>query len=123
MIFTVTWEPDAEDELARIWLQYPNKNAIAAASDRMDTALRVDPQLQGDPHLGPTRVLLDPPLGIIFLVDEPDRRVRVVAVWYIPPYTDNGQAGWRRLVRNALPRRAAAVANAGGRGLLNFRGG
>lgn len=84
MICTVVWDPDAENELADLWVHAPDQQAIADAANRIDALLRVDPHLQGVPLAGTRRVLSVPPLGIIFEVSIPDRLVRVLAVWYAP---------------------------------------
>jgi hypothetical protein len=91
VIFTVVWKKSAEDELAVLWVAHPQSRAdLTNAANQIDTLLRRDPHLLGDPHTELTRILLVPPLGVIFQIAEPDRLVRVLAVWFIPPYTSNG---------------------------------
>jgi len=91
LIFTVVWKTIAEDDLADIWIGHPTeRKAITKAANQIDALLRVDPQSKGDPHSEETRSLQVPPLGIIFQAYESDLLVRVLAAWYIPPYTTNG---------------------------------
>ena len=91
MIFTVVWKNIAEDELAAIWVQHPaERNAITKGANQIDALLRIDPQSKGDPHWKGKRILHVSPLLIIFQTHETDLLVRVLAVWYIPPYTTNG---------------------------------
>ncbi len=91
MIFTVVWDPDAENELAASWLQAPDKQAVSDSANRIDARLRVDPDQEGEPFHAGRRVLFEPPLGVVFEISEPDRMVRVLAAWYIPRYTTNGE--------------------------------
>ena len=81
MIFTVTWKPTADDELADLWLKGPDRAAITAAANAIDALLRVDPHLQGESRADGTRVLFQPPLGVRFEVNEQDRVVEVLKVW------------------------------------------
>jgi hypothetical protein len=91
MIFTVIWQKSAENALAELWIQHPQeRDAITKAANRIDTLLRTDPHLKGDPHFALTRSLLVAPLGVIFRVAEGDRLVKVLAVLYFPPYISNG---------------------------------
>jgi mRNA-degrading endonuclease RelE of RelBE toxin-antitoxin system len=41
--FAVDWEPDAEDELARIWMQADDPSAVARAQVKADQLLASDP--------------------------------------------------------------------------------
>jgi hypothetical protein len=91
MTYPVVWVPSAEAELARIWVEASDKNAVARAADQIDATLRVDPHVRGVPHLGTARSLAVWPLGIIFRVNEPDRLVQVLAVVYHPSHTGNGK--------------------------------
>jgi hypothetical protein len=81
MIFTVTWKPSSEDELADLWTKGPDRAAIAAAANAIDALLRVDPHLKGESRADGTRVLFHPPLGVRFEVNEPDRVVEILKVW------------------------------------------
>ena len=79
--------------MADLWVNHPKNRAdLTNAANQIDSLLRTDPHLLGDPHSELTRILLVPPLGIIYRVAEPDRLVRVLAVWYIPPYSGDGIA-------------------------------
>jgi hypothetical protein len=81
MIFTVTYKPSADDELADLWLKGPDRASITAAANAIDGLLRVDPHLQGESRADGTRVLFQPPLGVRFEVSEQDRIVEVLKVW------------------------------------------
>ncbi len=91
MSFTVVWKKSAENELADLWVKHPRDRAhLTNAANQIDAVLRTDPHLLGDSHSESTRVLLVPPLGVIFRVAEADRLVRVLAVWYIPLFASDG---------------------------------
>jgi plasmid stabilization system protein ParE len=81
MKYTVVWKPDAEDELARLWNNAPDRAAVAAAADRIDATLLHDPETQGESRSGNIRVLFMPPLAVYFRVSPDDRLVEVAAVW------------------------------------------
>ena len=81
MRYTVTWHPWAEDELARLWLGAPDPQAVTAVADRIDTALSVDPEGQGDEYYG-DRLLVVLPLAVIFAVHPDDRGVEVLQAWH-----------------------------------------
>ncbi len=42
MIYTVVWSPDAENDLADIWLRADDRSAITAAGNQIDLLLRHD---------------------------------------------------------------------------------
>lgn len=80
MNFDVIWVPAAESQLAAIWTNARDRNAVTRASDRIDRELRTDPQSKGESRPPGLRVLIDLPLVVYFEVSEPDRRVRVLRV-------------------------------------------
>jgi hypothetical protein len=47
MRYTVVWTPRALDRLAKIWTQARDRQAVTDASDRLDVALRDDPDTKG----------------------------------------------------------------------------
>ena len=81
MIYTVIWKPEAERRLASIWLGAVDRDAITLAANQIDQQLRNNPDSQGESRLDGRRILLVPPLGVLFTVQPLDRRVTVVAVW------------------------------------------
>jgi hypothetical protein len=91
MTFTVVWKKSAEDSLAELWVHHEHyRDALSDAANQIDSLLRVDPQAKGKPYIAQSRMLLVPPLGILFRVHEADRLVRILTAWYIPLYTTNG---------------------------------
>jgi hypothetical protein len=81
MNHTVTWDPPAERDLTSMWLASRMRHAIKDAADRIDAMLAQSPRDCGESREGNARVMLVWPLGVNFEIDEPNRRVRVTAVW------------------------------------------
>ena len=81
MKFTVIWQPSAEQDLATLWMNAPDRNAVALAADAIDAFLRRDPLAHGESRLGHSRVMFVPPLAVTYEVQELDRLVTVTGVW------------------------------------------
>jgi len=79
MRYTVVWLPPARAALANLWLQAPDRQAVADASDRLDAALANDPQSKGK-RVGKFLVREESPLAVLYHVDPGDRTVRVLSV-------------------------------------------
>jgi hypothetical protein len=80
MKYTVVWRPSAEQDLTDLWLTAPDRNQIAEAADTIDAALQRDPLAQGESRGDGSRILIAPPLAVLFDVSKPDR---IVAVWSV----------------------------------------
>jgi hypothetical protein len=48
--YTVLWSEQAENELAVLWLQAPQRNEIALAADLLDSDLQTDAHRKGVIH-------------------------------------------------------------------------
>jgi hypothetical protein len=81
MKFHVNWLPDAEQELADIWLQAPDRPAVTQASHLIDRRLQKHPDLEGESRPDGQRILIVPPLAAVFQVFADDMRVDVIHVW------------------------------------------
>ena len=66
MRFTVTWHPEAEDELAELWISAEDRDAITAAVLAIDTALRSDALAKGEAVAENLRAFHAPPLRVLF---------------------------------------------------------
>lgn len=77
MIYTVVWDQTALDDLAEIWMQATNRNAVSAASNRIDRELRVDAPQKGIPF-GRQYLLIESPLIAAYIVDPGDCLVRIL---------------------------------------------
>jgi plasmid stabilization system protein ParE len=80
MSYTVTWKESASDRLAEIWMSARDRRAVTAAADRLDAALRADPHLHGESRDESTRLVIVPPLAVVYEVLEADRLVHILAV-------------------------------------------
>jgi hypothetical protein len=82
MKWTVIYRPDAANELARIWLDAIDRQAIANAANSIDRQLAMAPLVVGESREGNSRILFESPLTVFYDVDEQDRQVTVWAVLY-----------------------------------------
>jgi hypothetical protein len=64
-----------------LWAAAKDRGAVTEAANAIDQALRNDPDTLGESRPEGTRVLLVPPLGILFQVDNQDLKANVLSVW------------------------------------------
>ncbi len=83
MKWTVLWKPDAESDLANLWVYSADKQAITNAANQIDAILRKNPLNTGESRSDDDRIHAEGPLGVLFTVDAMDRKVQVVRVWRI----------------------------------------
>ena len=76
---TVVWVPPAKSELARIWTEAPDKQAVTDAADEFDRLLRSKPLAVGEDYGEDRRLVIDP-LEVIYAVSPDDCMVRVLWV-------------------------------------------
>ena len=69
------------DYLAECWTQSPDRADVATASDRIDWQLQRDPLHTGEERDGGSRILIEPPLAVLFTVSEDDCLVSVYDAW------------------------------------------
>jgi hypothetical protein len=81
MRYTVVWRPVAEAALAQLWVDSPDRDAVANAADYLDEMLRLDPYAIGESRTADTRVAFQGPLGLLCEVYDDDRMVAVLNVW------------------------------------------
>lgn len=81
MKYTVVWKPKAEQQLADLWNQASDRNAITKAANLIDHVLTRDPHSQGESRWNSYRIMFAPPLAVYFDVSEADKLVVVVKVW------------------------------------------
>jgi len=82
MKWTVIYRPSAQDELANIWLNAADPQAVADAADEIDRVLSRDPLNSGESRGGSTRMIVERPLTVLFDVNPDDVLVTVFAVFY-----------------------------------------
>ena len=78
--YTVVWHHDARDELAQLWLDAENRNAVTLAASTIDRHLATDASDKGTAIPDNLRQLTVPPLRVRFAVSEPDRMLRILGV-------------------------------------------
>jgi plasmid stabilization system protein ParE len=80
MRYTVVWTPDAQDQLTTVWLQAADRRAVTQAAHRVDQLLQADPDTRGVDFYG-DRLLVVPPLRVVFVVQSDTQTVEVRMVW------------------------------------------
>jgi hypothetical protein len=81
MNFDVVWSTAAENELATLWNDPTLRPLVTAASQALDERLQQNAAEEGESRTQGTRITFEPPLGILFWVNEQARRVLVLHVW------------------------------------------
>jgi hypothetical protein len=81
MRYDVQWKPTAQQQLAHLWIDAVDKDAVTTAADTVDSALERDPDNLGESRSGVNRVVFEGPLGFSFDVDPVQRTVVVLWVW------------------------------------------
>ena len=80
MNYEVVWRPEAEEELAQIWPDAADRNAVAGAADWFDAALARDPFDVGEAIDPPSRMAFVDPLALVFDVFPQTHQVLVKTV-------------------------------------------
>lgn len=78
--YTVIWVESAQNELAELWLNASDRNAVTTAANAIDQELGEDAPTKGTELSEGLRCLFSPPLKVIFTVREDDRIVEVLRV-------------------------------------------
>ncbi len=81
MRYSVLWFRRAEQEMARIWLNAIDRDAISRAANLLDKRLTRNPEAEGESRSHDRRFAFESPLGILFQVDPEARLVVVIHVW------------------------------------------
>jgi hypothetical protein len=82
--YSVIWTQEAESGLAAAWLAATDRDAVTAASHRLEDALKSNPRLIGESRASSmVRIAIAHPVGIEFEVIEDDKKVRVLEAWLI----------------------------------------
>ncbi len=79
MRYTVIWTKMARGHLANLWIHAANRQAVTDAADRIDWALRDDPEKKARPF-GRFFTYEDQPLAVLIEIDPGDRMVRILTV-------------------------------------------
>lgn len=81
MSYTVRYLPDAEQELAALWMDSNKRDPVTKAAHRIDQQLQRAPEQLGESRPNDCRIFFDSPLGILFRVAVNTRIVEVVHIW------------------------------------------
>ena len=80
-LFTLIWTISAEERLAELWVDNPLIRAdINIACREIEQRLRQSPVEAGMPASERSRLIVHPPLAILFRVLPMDRQVRIIHV-------------------------------------------
>lgn len=82
--FTVVWRREAEEELAKLWLQATDRAALSSASVAIDRTLANDPAEKGADIGQGLFTLILAPLVVVYSISDDDRMVRVQLVRAVP---------------------------------------
>ncbi|HEX5106713.1 MAG TPA: type II toxin-antitoxin system RelE/ParE family toxin [Pirellulaceae bacterium] len=83
MKYTVIWKPSALDRLTEIWLAAEDKDGVSRAVTKIDQFLGQQ-SAAGESYFEGTRLIVAPPLVVVYEVDHGDRRATVSRVAYRP---------------------------------------
>ncbi|MBI1917542.1 MAG: type II toxin-antitoxin system RelE/ParE family toxin [Planctomycetes bacterium] len=93
--YTVNWKLGAQNHLAQLWIEAPDRDVVTAAANQIDNELAEDPDTKGRPLREGLRSLDISPLRVLYEVNEMDRIVHVYSVRRIappsPPQLGNGE--------------------------------
>jgi len=85
MNYTVIYLPDAEQELAALWLDPVTRAVVSASANEIDDRLKRNPLNEGESRSAGRRILFVLPLGCIFRVNEQAKIVFVSHIWMVAP--------------------------------------
>lgn len=80
MKWTVVYTPSAQDELATIWLDSTDRDAVSATAREIELQLSANPMGVGESRGDKRRLVIKPPLAIDYQTDPEDMLVRVVRI-------------------------------------------
>jgi plasmid stabilization system protein ParE len=80
----VVWKPKALAKLADIWLEAKNRDSVNEAVRRIEAFLAHSDVSAGEDYLEGTRLIVAPPLVVVYSIEHDDCRAFVLAVAYRP---------------------------------------
>ena len=80
-MYTVIWLPDAENELAALWMASSRRKEVTDAAAELDRRLAENGSQEGESSDDHYRITFEAPLAVVFRVDEINRAVFVGQVW------------------------------------------
>jgi hypothetical protein len=80
VIYEVIWTETAEQDLATVWMTYPDRNAVTQSAAIIDQRLGQNGPQEGESRPGNRRITIEAPLGVSFEFDAADQTVYVLHV-------------------------------------------
>lgn len=84
MKYRIAWDPDAFRNLRRKSNAAGKPHAATLAFEAIETALSTNAHRCGESREGDQRILLVPPIGIIFEARQQAREAMILDAWLIP---------------------------------------
>ncbi len=82
-MYQIIWKPQAEEQLAAIWIEHPFlRDYVTKQAHLIDIRLKGNPLLEGESRAGATRVAIFGNLVVFFDVIQDDLRVEILAIRY-----------------------------------------
>jgi plasmid stabilization system protein ParE len=81
MTYSVAWTPDATADLMELWVSVADKEAVSAATQIIETILKVNPLHERHEVVQGYGTALHGPIGVDFRVDPVRELVVVTTVW------------------------------------------
>ena len=81
MTYTVVWSKSALAELAELWNSASDRKGLSDAANQIDLILKSNPYGHSESREQDLRILLEPPLAVLFGISDADRMVTVRGVW------------------------------------------
>lgn len=82
MPWILDWDEVPLNDLATVWMQAPDPQAITDAANEVDRQLVSSPESKGVEFYG-DRLIVVPPLHVVFQVDSGKHRVKVIHIWTV----------------------------------------
>jgi hypothetical protein len=79
--YTVSCTSEADSQLATIWMNADDREAVLQAAQTLDGELERTPLGSGESREPGFRIAFSPPLGVRYRVSEADRLVVIVSFW------------------------------------------
>jgi len=89
MIYTVTWTPDAEADLATLWVSATDRAIVTLACNHIEAVLRINPYAQSVEYGGNKRTMSVGQLCVAYAVSDADCLVSVWGVWRTDQLQEN----------------------------------
>ena len=80
MNFDVSWQLEAEEHLAELWLLSEDRMSFTQAANRIERTLEREADSAGESRDTDVRILFEPPLAVLYQVFSQENKVKDVYV-------------------------------------------